>query len=1002
MLFRRLGLTIVAILWAAVLCLAQLDTATILGTVLDSSGAVIPGAKVQVQNMGTSHTVELTTDGNGNFVAPVLPVGNYKVTVSVTGFGTYVRENIRLNVADRVGLTIELKPGAVTQQVTVVGERPVVETATTTLGGVIGSQQVTNLPLNGRALTQLLSTVPGVAMLGVEPNVNGTTTGRLFEPGMKFQVDGIDSGQVDSDLADGGYQTRARMTRASAESIGEVRILTSSFSAEYGQSGGAVINYITKPGTNEFHGSVFEYFRNEKMDARNPFNVLTPKPAFRLNQYGGSLGGPIKRDKTFFFINYEAVRQRLGRAYETLVPSEAFRAIVPAALRAPLDMQPLPNMTRATSDPSVGWYSFAGSDKVREDSFAIKIDHNFTNRDRFTARYNMNDSGSITNNGPGRGQSMDVPYRSQLAKISYTKTLSPTMLNEMGVGVNRMWALTQMATEEDVRQSDMIWFATGEPASMGPALFDMRVGNTSQTYLDTLTWVKGRHQMKFGFQAIRNQVNKLTNFQRLLYFWDLANGYAGIGLWSYLSNNPYLIETVGNPTTGQRNTFYNFFVQDDIQATRNFALNLGLRYQLDTVPSESHGRNRNFDFTKGDLEPAGTQLFGMPKLNFSPRFGFAWNAIPSRQFVIRGGYGIFYTSINPALAQFLPTMDRTSSYYRLVTWFDNPAIQGFPATDISGYNVAGIFTPIPKHFHTPYNQFWNLNIQKGIGQSTVLQVAYIGNRGLHYSHFYDFNRIDPVTGTRPYSAWGGMAGINPGGQTSYNSLQVSLRRRFSRGLTFNVNYTWSHGLDQGEWGFGTLPNNDHYMVAEYGNADYDVRHVLEFDYTYQLPAVPKFPKWLGGGWQINGITVMRSGTAVNVTCGCDTVGVGSPYWAERPNVNAGVSTRASNYSLPYNQFNPAAFSAPAQGQFGNLGRNMLKGPSVYNWDFSLFKNFKVREHQTLEFRAEVFNIFNTPQYAAPVGNVASEAFGMSLNTINAGSGFFGSNRQIQFALRYMF
>jgi hypothetical protein len=989
-------------LWAAALGLAQLDTASIVGTVIDSSGAVIPGAKVQVQNMGTAATVDLTTDGNGNFVAPVLPVGNYKVTVSMSGFGTYVRENIRLNVADRVGLTIELKPGPVTQEVTVVGERPVVETASTTLGGVIGGQQVTNLPLNGRALTQLLSTVAGVSMLGVEPNINGTSTGRLFEAGMKFQVDGIDSGQVDSDLADGGYQTRARMTRASAESIGEVRILTSSFSAEYGQASGAVVNFITKAGTNEFHGSLFEYFRNEKLDARNPFNVLTPKPAFRLNQYGGSLGGPIKKEKTFFFINYEAVRQRLGRAYETLVPTASFRALLTPEQRAPMDNVPLPNMADPTGDPNVGWYSFAGSDKVREDTFAIKIDHNFTSQDRFTARYNVNDSFSVTNIGPGRGQNLVVPYRSQLAKISYTKTLSPTMLNEIGVGVNRMWALDKEASEEDVRQSPMIWFMTGVPANMGPGLFDMRVGNTSQTYLDTLTWIKGRHQMKFGTQIVRNQVNKLTNFQRLLLFYDLANGYPGYGLWSYLSNNPYLIETVGNPTTGQRNTYYNFFVQDDMQATRNLTLNFGLRYQLDTVPSEAHGRNRNFDLIKGELDPAGTQIFKMPKLNFSPRFGFAWNAIPSQQFVIRGGFGIFFTSINPALAQFLPTMDRTTSYYRLVTWFDNPSIQAFPPTDISGGNVAGIFTPIPRDFHTPYNEFWNLNIQKGLGQSTVFQVAYIGNRGLHYATFYDFNRIDPVTHTRPYPAWGGMAGINPGSKTSYNSLQVSVRRRFSRGLTFNVNYTWGHSLDQGEWGFGTLPNDDHNMLAEYGNADYDVRHVLEFDYTYQLPAVPRFPKWLGGGWQLNGITVMRSGTSVNVTCGCDTVGVGSPYVAQRPNVVAGVSPRPADYSIPFNQININAFSAPAQGQFGNGGRNTLKGPAAYNWDFSLFKNFKVREHQTLEFRAEVFNLFNTPQYAAPVANMASLAFGRSTTIINAGSGFFGSNRQIQFALRYMF
>jgi hypothetical protein len=839
-------------------------------------------------------------------------------------------------------------------------------------------------------------------MLGVEPSINGAGTGRLFEAAAKFMLDGIDSGQVDSDLADGGYETAARMTRASAESIDEVRILTNSFSAEYGQAGGGVVNYITKSGTNDLHGSLFEYFRNEVLDARNAFNATTPKPAFRLNQYGGSIGGPIKKDKTFFFLNYEGVRQRTGVSYNTLVPTESFLETLPPLLLAPMTSLPLPNLTTPTGDPTLGWYAFSGDNKLREDTFAVKIDHNFTARDKLSARYNMNDSNSLNNIGPGAGQYNPVSYRSQLAKITYTKTISPTLLNEAGIGLNRMMAIDKEADEESVRQSPMIWFATGAPADMGPGLFDMVVGNSSETYVDTLSWVKGRHQLKFGFQAVRNQVNKLTNFQTLLYFWNLETGYAGTGLWSYVSNNPYLIETVGNPTTGQRNTLYNFFVQDDMQATRNLTFNLGLRYQLDTVPSESHGRNQNFDFATGQLYPAGTPIFNAPKLNFGPRFGFAWNAVPAQNFVVRGGFGIFYTSINPALAQFLPTMNRTSSFYREVTWFEDPALQGFPATDIQPTNVAGIFTPIAPGFHTPYNEQWNFNIQKGFGQSTVLQVGYLGNRGLHYSTFYDFNRIDPVTHTRPYPDWGGMSGINPDSVTSYNSLQVTFKRRFSHGLNFNANYTYAHSLDMGEWGFGTDPNNDHDMRGEYGNADYDVRHVLEFDYTYQLPKAPVLPRWLSAGWQINGLTVMRSGTSVNITCGCDTVGVGSPYFSERPDMVAGVSTRPSNYSLHGLQINPAAFSTPAEGDFGDTGRNTLKGPSVYNWDFSLFKNFKFREHQEFQFRAEMFNVFNTPQYSAPVGNLASPAFGYSLSTINAGSGFFGSNRQIQFALRYAF
>jgi hypothetical protein len=313
-----------------------------------------------------------------------------------------------------------------------------------------------------------------------------------------------------------------------------------------------------------------------------------------------------------------------------------------------------------------------------------------------------------------------------------------------------------------------------------------------------------------------------------------------------------------------------------------------------------------------------------------------------------------------------------------------------------------VFTPMPRDTKAAYTQNWNFNLQKGIGQSTVLHVAYVANVGRHLSGFYDPNRIDPVTHTRPFPDYGSMTQFWSCCNSSYNSLQVSLRHRFSHGLTFNVNYTWAHSFDQSEWAYGTQPQNDHRLDLEKASADYDIRHLLQFDYTYQLPAAPGIPKWLGSGWQINGLTVMRSGTSVNVIWPVDVEGTGSVTWTKaRPNVVAGVSPRPANYSIPFNQINYAAFSDPGS-HFGNLGRNTLKGPAVFNWDFSLFKNFKVREGHELQFRAEMFNIFNTPQYAAPAADFSNPAtFGKSLTTINAAGGF-GSNRQMQFALKYIF
>jgi len=282
----------------------------------------------------------------------------------------------------------------------------------------------------------------------------------------------------------------------------------------------------------------------------------------------------------------------------------------------------------------------------------------------------------------------------------------------------------------------------------------------------------------------------------------------------------------------------------------------------------------------------------------------------------------------------------------------------------------------------------------------MAQIGYIGNRGLHLNASRNMNRLFPGTALRPYPDFGNITVATNDTVSSYNALQASFRRRFQHGLTFNLNYTWAHTLDQGGVAFGSGAQDDTNYRAEYGNADYDVRHNLEFDYTYQLPSAPKLPSWLGSGWQVNGITQFRSGLSVNVTCGCDSAQIGAA--SARPNLVPGVSPRPASVDIPGSQINIAAFTAPPTGSFGNAGRNILKGPAAYNWDFSLFKDFKVRERQTMQFRAEMFNTFNTPQFSNPGASLAApNSFGKSLGTISTPAGF-GTNRQVQFALRYSF
>lgn len=990
---------LILLLVVPTVCLAQLDTASILGTVTDSSGAVIAGAEVEVQNMGTAATVTITTGSDGVFIAPVLPVGNYQVKASAKGFKTYSQTGIHLNVSDRVKLAIALQPGAVTEQVTVVGETPVLQTASSTLGGVVDNQQMADLPLNGRALTQVLATAPGVSLLGTSQSIDGASMGRLFETAARFLLDGTDSGQVDSDLPDGGYGTGARMTRASVESIDEVRVQSSDFDAEYGSASGSVINFITKSGTNHFHGSLFEYFRNEIFDAKlynfNP-DIPAPKAAFRLNQFGGSLGGPIRRDKMFFFADYEGDRQRQGDQISTFTPVQAFRNTLSSVLAPIIDTLPLPNGAVSSVDPNLGAYETNIPSQLREDTFVAKVDTYFTSQDHFSVRYNFNDSLTVSPYGVAEGQSRVTPYRSQFIKLSYTKTLSSSLLNELGFGVNRLHTLAESASDAATRALP-IMDILGGTAEPGASLFDLAVGNTSYTFLDTLSWVHGRHQIKVGGQMVRMELNKEVNFQNLPVFLSLEDVPFG-----FAANQPYELLTIGNPMEGQRDWQMGFFGQDDFQVTKSLTLNLGLRYDLSTTLEEAHNRNRNFDFATGELYPLGTEsMFDPPKLNFGPRLGFAWSPGAAKKWVVRGGYGIFYIPINPVMAQSTPANDPTFGENRTVTFFQDPTLIGFPIPDIQSFPSSSALWVLPTDFHSAYNQDWNLNIQRDLGWNTLLQVGYIGNKGTHYMYIVNANRIDPATGLRPYANFSDINLETTCCSSNYNAMQATLRHRFSHGLAVNFNYTYSHALDIGGLNFGTAAQDDHNLAAEYGDSDYDVRHYLEFDYTYQLPKAPALPGWLGNGWQLNGLTVMRSGVPVDVTCGCDPVGDGVANG--RPNAVSGVSPRPSNYSLPFNQININAYSSPVgTGAFGDVGRNTLFGPWVFNWDFSTFKNFKVTESTKLEFRAEFFNLFNTPEFAAPNANIGSPAtFGQTLATIGAAGGF-GSNRQVQFALKYLF
>jgi hypothetical protein len=976
---------------ASVAAWAQLDTATMLGTVYDSSGAVLPNASIVVQNQGTAVSWSLHADASGNFIATALPVGMYRVTASAQGFGSKVLDAIEVRVSDRVKLDITLQPGAASEKITVEAATPLVDTASTTLGEVMDTKQIQDLPLNGRNLSQLVGLIPGVVLQGTsnQYSVNGASATNN-DAGLSFLLDGGDASRVDSNTIDNTYSgSQNRLSRASVDAVQEFRVYANSFSAEFGNSMGAVVNLITKSGSNGWHGSLFEYLRNEKLDTRSYFNAPpAKKPPYRLNQFGGSFGGPIIKDKLFFFINYEAIRQRKGTDLLANVPTAAFRATLLPVLQPVVAMLPLPNGPVSAADPRIGLFTESVSNPLDEDSGAIKIDYQISSSDRISGRYTADGFLNPTYFGVGKDQISPIYGLNQIAKLTWTHIVSPRALNEAGANFNRMHIDPRGANSEEVLNFPRTSLGSGV-AGVGPTTFDLQVANNSFSYLDTFSYTAGRHQIRTGVQVIRNQDNKASLFQEAVTYQTLDD---------FVKNSPFSIATSGQPRAGLRNTYFNAFVQDDFQWNRHVTLNIGLRYQYDTAPTESHGRLADFNQQTGKLDPVGSPVTSTPKTNFAPRFGIAWSPSSSNKTVIRAGFGLFYSSLNASRAQNLP--NNIFQEATTITRQQMPNLVGFPFPAITSFASILSLTTFNPQWKTAYTEQWNFNIQRGIGSRTVLQVTYLGNRGMHLNGpAQNINRLYAGTSNRPWPAFGNINLMTDWLNSFYSAMQVSLNYRLAKGLTFSANYTWAHSLDDNPTLFGTFQDDSNPRM-DWASSDFDVRHVFKSNLNYALPGLPVIPRVIGSGWQTNLIATDRAGFPVNVTCGCDSRLIGAT--TARPDYVPGVPVTPASFSLPNNQVNLAAFKKPANLTYGNVGRNILAGPGAVNFDFSMFKSFRVREHQDLQFRAEAFNIFNHPQFAQPGANLSAPAnFGKSLATVNTLSGF-GSNRQVQLGLRYAF
>jgi len=1014
---------------------AQTFRGTIVGTVTDVNGGAIPDAAVRARNISTGLERATITDSAGNYAIPELPIGTYEVSVTKANFTMAKVTSVRVEIAGerRADVTMEVSGGS--ESVEIQANAVQVDSTTNTLGGTISTREVVNLPINGRDYTKFLVLVPGAT---------GDPSGATDSPGSfgLFSANG-NRGRSNNYLLDGtdmndGYRNLPAINEAGVfgtpatilpvEAIAEAAIL-SNFEAEYGRNSGAIVNIVTKSGTNNLHGSLFEFFRNNWLDARNFFNPKPdPQTAFRNNQFGLALGGPIIKNKTFWFTSYEGQRERVGLNSVARVPDP--REI--GALGGPQNSViakllarnpwPAPNRPVALFDPTPNLFvTTPASNDV--DSFIYKIDHSFNERNQVTGRYYYGASDqsfplAILGGNVLPGFNTITPTSVHLLSLSYVKVISGKKVNEARFGYNRFDE--GFFPEDSGFDPRSIGLNTGiqgpqdfglpfirirnDPnlgssiASLGATLSVPRARvDTNWHFIDNLSWKLDRHAIKFGYEFRRTFVNA---------FFDA--GYRG--RLDFASLEDFLSGTLsgGRAAKGdsRRNTFQNShasYFQDSFRFSRNVTINLGVRYDYFGVIDEKNGLLSNFDperglviVGKGGLD----RLYERDLNNFSPRIGLAWDLSGKGKTVVRAGWGLFYDAFSQDffVGQLPFNTFNPGPAYNPVG--PSPILFSF-ATVSQIEPGAPIFTDfldsdvfaVDRQARTPYVQNFNLNVQQELFKNVVFQIGYVGSHGTKLFRYRDINQpVNPAVSSArpfdngPFAPSGGtffyVNHLETTSNSNYNALQTTLTMRERHGITSMINYTWSHSIDNASDGQdyvanATQPDNSHRTDQERASSNFDVRHRFVASFTYDIPTLSKqFPK-IGDGWQLNAILTLRTGSPFHVNLFDDYNGTGEFF--PRPDI---VGDPFAGTQSPDNFLNLSAFKVPCTldptgdgsaascrpgtQHFGSLGRNSLVGPGYANLDLSLFKTTPLGEQLKLQIRAEVFNVLNHPNFSSPL------------------------------------
>jgi hypothetical protein len=1020
------SMVVIFALGAIMLC-AQATNGTISGTVTDNSGGAIAGATVQITNVSTGVVRAATTNAQGRYNVPDLLVGEYEAQVSNAGFQTTVQKAIPVTVGSQRVVDFTLQVGQAQQTVTVEGTISQVDTTSAAVSSLVEQKQISDLPLNGRNYTQLISLAPGVQSVPAGTSgfygrqANYSVAGSRPE-GQVYLLDNTDV----QDFFNHGPGSAVLGTALGVEAIAEISTQTNTFSAQFGGSGGA-INAVTKSGTNQLHGSLFEFFRNSALDSRNIFDGKT-LPPFRQNQFGGAAGGRIKKDKAFFFGNYEALRRRQGLTKIAFVPdSNARLGILPGV--APITVTPLIQqllgyypLPATLVGGGVGTVPVVASQAGNETYLLGRVDYTLSTNDSLFGRY-VNDRADFTD--PFSGSAIPLwpethHTNNHYATVEERHSISPALLNLARVSFTR----TREGSDLNNNLPGLSFYPNRKNGtlnitgltSLGSSIFlPFKIVQNKYAFADDVYWTHGAHSLKFGVTVQRVQSN------------DNNPGWLG-GQYTFGSLQNFLRGVPASflgPIIGQDDSMRDFreidltpYIHDEWKVSSRLTLNLGVRYGFVTNPvMAEHPLNAITDFVHGTGFTRVDHVFlnNISTRNIDPRLGFAWDVFGNHRTSVRGGFGIFHDVVQ--------TRTFASGYS-----FNPPFVTSVVIAPDWPSPFAKLTTPTPSQTNginydtpaTPYQMQWNLNIQRELPGAAILTVGYVASRGVHLFDQRDQNPPIPKVGANGVLTFGtpnpsgvliSNPRINPAfsvlnsaeamANSVYHSLQVNVNRRFQRNVQGQLAYTWSHCIDNSSSTSGLeggLPiMNPYNASSDRGNCLFDRRQNLVASSVVALPFHGKFAgHQLVEGWQLSGIVIVRTGLPFTPNVGFDQAGLGSSSaTVVRPNLAAGRTADNITTGKLAQWFDKSAFPLETPGTLGNAGRNILFGPGFWNVDFSAIKNTKISERLSLQFRAEFFNILNHPSWGNPNLSVTS-AVGGSITTAAS------TARQTQLALKLIF